>query len=117
MFKLFLKWIILAFSLVILTYFIPGIYVKNIQTAFYAGLVIGLINVFIRPVFQLIAFPITFLTLGLFSLIINALMFWLASAWVPGFVVHGFLSALLGSICLSIVYAFLSFWVPPLRET
>ena len=71
--------------------------------AFEAALVIGLVNAIIRPIVELIALPITCLTLGLFSLIINAAMFLLVSAIVPGFLVHGWLAALFGSMVMSLV--------------
>ncbi|MDR3708041.1 MAG: phage holin family protein [Capsulimonadaceae bacterium] len=74
-----------------------------VVTAFEAALAFGLVNAVIRPIVELVALPITCLTLGLFSLFVNALMFWLTSAIVPGFRVEGFVAALFGSIAMSLV--------------
>ena len=65
-------------------------------------IILALINTFIKPLIQLITLPVTVLTLGLFSLVINALMLMLAGWIAPGFEVEGFLSALIGSILLSL---------------
>lgn len=102
--RLVLNWIIVALSLVFLAWLLPGIDVANWGVAFLAGLIIGLINVLIRPLLQLLALPITVLTLGLFAFVINALLFWLAAALVPGFEVDGFLYALIGSLLLTLIY-------------
>jgi putative membrane protein len=72
-------------------------------TAFEAAFVIGLVNAVVRPIVALVAMPITCLTLGVFSLVINAAMFWLTSVVVHGFIVHGFLAALFGSVVMSLV--------------
>ncbi|MCY0880794.1 MAG: phage holin family protein, partial [Firmicutes bacterium] len=66
-------------------------------------LALGFINIFIRPVVSLLALPFTIVTFGLFALVVNALMLWLVSAIVPGFVVTGFVAALIGSILLGII--------------
>ena len=111
--QLILRWVASAVALVI-TVFIGhalglGLYFAKttgagiLVTAFEAALVIGLVNAVIRPIVELIALPITCLTLGLFSLVVNALMFWLTSAVVPGFHVENFLAALFGSIVMSLV--------------
>ena len=100
--KIFLKWI--AFSIIILfvAWIIPGISVDNFFSAMLVSVVIGLINTFVKPVLKLISMPINFVTLGLFSFVINALLLMFAGAITPGFEVEGFLSALLGSILLSL---------------
>lgn len=105
MLNLFLKWIVLAVSLVLIANLLPGIDVVSWGSAFVAGLVIGLINVLIRPVLQILSLPINILTLGIFAFVLNALLFWLAAAIVPGFSVHNFIDALLGSLLLSLIYA------------
>lgn len=80
-----------------------GIAVATLGTAVGASLVLGLVNLVIRPIVRLLALPITLLTLGLFGWVINALMLWLVSAIVPGFVIHGFVPALEASVVLAIV--------------
>lgn len=112
MLRLLLSWLIIALALVLIAQILPGIEVATWGTAFIAGLVIGLINLLIRPILQLLALPITMLTLGLFAFIVNAFLFWLASVIVPGFEVYGFLSALLGSLILALVYSLFNQLVP-----
>lgn len=73
------------------------------MSAFFAAIVIGLINAVIRPLALLLSLPINILTLGLFTLVVNALMFWLASSLVPGFVVSGFSAAFWGALVFWIV--------------
>ena len=76
--------------------------VDNFISAMFVCIIIALINTFIKPLLQLITLPINILTLGLFSLVINALMLMLAGWIAPGFEVEGFLSALFGSLLLSL---------------
>ncbi len=102
MWNTILRWLAYSLAIVFIAWIVPGISVANFLTAMLAWTIIALINAFIKPVLQLISFPINFLTLGLFSFVINALLFMLAGAITPGFTVNGFLSALLGSILLSL---------------
>ena len=103
MFHFLLRILINAFAVMAVAYFVPGVTVRNFWIALLAALVIGLINAFVRPVLLILSLPITILTLGLFTLIINALMFWLASKFVPGFDVQGFGAAFWGSIIFWLV--------------
>jgi len=107
-----LTWLATAVALLITANIVPGFYVKNFVAALVAAIVIGLVNAFIRPILAILAFPITLLTLGLFTLVINALTLWLASALTPGygFEIRGFLPALLGSIVLSIVSSVINYF-------
>ena len=82
---------------------VPGIEVKGFGTALLAALILGIVNTFIRPVLVFFTLPISFLTLGLFILVINALLFWLVGALVSGFEISGFLSAFFGAIIVSII--------------
>ena len=97
-----LKWVLYAGILVFIAWLIPGISVENFMSAMGVCVIIALINIFIKPLLEFISLPITFLTLGLFSFVINALLLMLAGWVAPGFEVEGFLSALLGSIILSL---------------
>jgi len=101
--SLLLHWLISAASLVIAAYLIPGIEIRGLGTALIAPIVIGLVNATLGFVLKILTLPLTFLTLGLFWLIINALMLQLAAAIVPGFYVAGFWSAFFGAILLSVV--------------
>lgn len=97
-----LRWFLYALLIVFISWIVPGIEVDNFLSAMLVCIIIALINTFIKPILQFITLPITILTLGLFSLVINALMFMLAGWLAPGFEIEGFLSALLGSVLLSL---------------
>jgi putative membrane protein len=98
-----LTWLITAVSLLITAHFISGFTIKSIGAAAIAAVVVGLVNATIRPILFWLTLPVTILTLGLFSFILNALTLWFASSVTPGFEIHGFLPALIGSLVLSIV--------------
>ncbi len=97
-----LRWVIYSLIIVFIAWIIPGIEVESFWAAMLVSVVLALINAFIKPVLEFISIPINFLTLGLFSLVINALLFMLAGAITPGFEVEGFLSAILGSLILAL---------------
>lgn len=97
------RWVLFAFALMFVAWAVPGINIAGFMPALWAALVIGIINVFIKPVLILLTLPINLLTLGLFTFVINALLFWLVSSIVSGFVVAGFMAALLGSILFSLI--------------
>ncbi len=90
-------------SVGISAYVLPGVRVTGVIPALLAAVVLGLVNAFIKPLITLLTLPINFLTLGLFSLVINAVLILLVAAIVPGFEVDNFLAALLFSVVLSIV--------------
>ena len=86
---------------------IPGISVDGVGSLLAAALILGVINAILRPVLILLTLPITIVTLGLFLLVINALIIMIAGAWVKGFVVDGFWWALIFSILLSVISSIL----------
>jgi putative membrane protein len=98
-----LKWLVSTVSILIASYLIPGVVVAGLWTAFILAIVLGLLNVVIKPLLILFTLPINILTLGLFTLVINALIVLLASSIVKGFEVGGFFNALLFSIVLTII--------------
>lgn len=91
-------------------YILPGVAIETWQALLVATVVLGVLNTLIRPILKLITLPITIITLGLFSLVINGLMVWFASGLVQGFIVDSFLWAIVFSIVLSLISTFLS-WV------
>lgn len=97
------RWICMALALVFTAWLIPGISVNSFLTALLATVIIALINTFIKPLLQIITLPINLVTLGLFTLVINALLFMLAGWITPGLIVNGFWSALLGSLVFSLL--------------
>ncbi len=88
-------------------YILPGVSVTGFGSALVAAVVLGIVNVFIKPVISIFALPITILTLGLFSIVINGLLVLLVSAIVPGFDVDGFLWAIVFAFVLSLINGFL----------
>jgi putative membrane protein len=94
-------------ALLVAAYLLPGITITGIWTGFFAAIVLGLVNGFIRPIFTILTIPFTILTFGLFLLVINAIMISLTSVLVSGFIVNGLLSALLASIIVSFVSSIL----------
>ncbi|MBQ8167872.1 phage holin family protein [bacterium] len=100
--EMFFRWILYTLALIFVSWVVPGIEVSGFLNAMFVVIIIALINTFIKPFLQIITLPINILTLGLFSLVINALLLMLAGAVSPGFEVEGFLSALIGSIILSL---------------
>lgn len=106
--KMLIKWVLFALALMLTAWLIPGITVSTIWAALLACVIIAIINIFIKPVIQLLTLPINIVTIGLFTLVINAVLFMLA-AWIsPGVQVDGFLSALFGSAVYSILSMFIS---------
>ncbi|MFN8684627.1 MAG: phage holin family protein [Acidobacteriota bacterium] len=101
--SLLIRWASSATALYLITLFVPGVSVTGITATLLAALVIGLINATLGNLLKMLTFPIGCITLGISRLIINALMFWLASALISGFHVSGFFPALLGSIALAVV--------------
>jgi putative membrane protein len=96
--RLLLRWLISALALLALPYVISGIQLKSFYIALIVAVLLGLVNAVIRPVLILLTLPVTILTLGLFILVINALMFWFVASFVDGFVVSGFWAAFFGAI-------------------
>lgn len=105
---LLLIWILNAVALLIVAYILPGITVASFGSALIAALVLGLLNTLVKPVLVVLTLPITIVTLGLFLLVLNALVFWFAGSILKGFQVDGFGWALLGALIYSIVASLLS---------
>lgn len=103
MIRLVVHWILSAFVLLIISHFVPGFTVRGLEPALVAALVIGLLNGTVGLLIKIITFPITILTLGLFLLVINALMIRFAARLVTGFHVAGWIPALWGAVALSLL--------------
>jgi putative membrane protein len=101
--KLLFRWGVNAAALVGIAYLIPGFDVDSIWIAILAALVLGLVNALIRPILVVLTLPITVVTLGLFLIVINALMLWLASSVIPGFDISNFMVAIFGALILWVV--------------
>jgi len=93
-----------AVAILLIGYLLPQIVtVDGVMSALAAAFVLGLVNAVVRPLFVLLTLPVTVVTLGAFLFVINGLLLWLVSVFVPGFHVNGFLAAVVGSVLLSIV--------------
>ncbi len=101
--KFLLSWLLSALAIVITAYLLPGVELAGFFAALVTALILGLINAFLRPLLVLLTLPLTILTLGLFTLVINAVLILLAAAVVPGFAVHGFWWAFVFGLVLAVI--------------
>ena len=97
-----------ALSLLVVDIIFPGVNIATFPAAMIAGVVIGLVNSFIKPILSLLTLPLNIISLGLFSLVVNGICFWLASLFAPGFTVSGPLAFIFGPVILSLVSSFLT---------
>ena len=100
---IFIRWLILTVAIIATSYLAGGIQVSGFFSAFFAAAILGILNAFFRPLLLLLTLPLNVLTLGLFTFVINAIMLIMASGVIPGFEVHGFWSAVFGSLLISII--------------
>ncbi len=110
--RILLVWILNAIALWLVTVFVPGVTVEDPLHAFIAAIVLGLVNALVKPILVILTLPITILTLGLFLLVINALLFWFVGSVLPGFHVAGFWWAMLGALVYSLLTWALSSLLP-----
>ena len=108
---LIIHWLLSALSLLLVAHLVPGIELRGFGTALVAAVVFGLVNATLGFILKILTLPLTIVTFGLFLFVINAVMLKLAAALVPGFVVEGFVPALLGAIILSAISFVLRFLV------
>jgi len=108
---LLLRWLILTVAIIVTSYLINGIAVQGFLSAFFAAAILGLLNTFFRPILLIITLPLNILSLGLFTLFINAMLLMMASGVISGFQVQGFGSALFGSLFISLVSWFLNSFI------
>ncbi len=108
---LLVRWLLLTLAIILTSYLGIGIYVRSFFSAFFAAMVLGVLNALFRPILILITLPINILTLGLFTFVINAVLLLMVSGLVPGFYVYGFWAALFGSLVISLVSWLLSSFV------
>jgi len=101
------RWLISAVSIYLVALLGVGVHVRNFWVALLAAVVLGLANLLVRPLLLLLTLPINMLTLGLFTLIVNGLVFLLAAAFTPGFQVRGFGAAVLGALLVGVLSAVL----------
>ncbi|MDH3572660.1 MAG: phage holin family protein [Desulfobacteraceae bacterium] len=100
---IFLRWLILTFSIIVTSYLIDGIQVSGFLSAFFAAAILGILNAFFRPILLILTLPVNILSLGLFTFVINAIVLKMVSGVISGFEVYGFWSAVFGSLLISLV--------------
>lgn len=105
--NLIIRILLTAVAVVILAKFLPGVAVEGFASAIIVAVVLGLLNIFIKPILVILTLPITVVTLGLFLLVINACIILLADKFIDGFAVDGFWIALLFSLLLSFLQSIL----------
>lgn len=101
--RLLIVWVINALSLLALPYLFDSIRVDGFYTAMIVAVILGLVNAFIRPLLVILTLPITIVTLGLFILVVNGLLFWFVASFIDGFTVAGFWPAVFGAIAYSVI--------------
>ncbi|HSH54352.1 MAG TPA: phage holin family protein [Methylotenera sp.] len=101
--KLLLVWLLNALALIAVTYLVPNIHVADFVTALIAALVIGLVNMLIKPILVILTLPITILTLGLFILVINGVLFYAVGNWLQGFEVRTLMAGMIGALVYSVL--------------
>ena len=92
-----------VFALLLITKFLPGFSVDDWQTAAIVALILGLINITIRPILFILTLPLSLITFGLFGLVINAGMFWFVASFVEGFEIDGFIPAFIGALAVTLI--------------
>lgn len=109
------NWLISALSILVVANFVPGFKVASFETALIVALVLGVINAVLKPILLVLTLPVNILTLGLFTFVINAGLILLVARIVPGFIVSGFLPALIAALVLWFITTILHFVVFPVK--
>lgn len=102
------KWIISALSILFVAYALPklglpGIAIASFYTALIVALVLGLLNLTLKPILVILTLPINLITLGLFTLVINGFLFWFTASFIDGFTTDGFMGAFVGALFVSLI--------------
>jgi len=109
--KLLIRLIISTLAILVAANVVPGVTIAGTTTAIIAAIVLGILNTFLKPVLQILALPITILTLGLFYIVVNVFIIYLASYLVDGFSISGFIPALFFGLVVSVVSGILGMFL------
>ncbi len=109
MLRLFLHWILNALALLIVSHFVTGFHISGIVSALIAVIIIGLFNATLGLFLKIITLPLGILTFGIFFLVINAVILWFSSKFVPGFAVTTFSAAFWGALALALLHLLFGF--------
>jgi putative membrane protein len=110
MLRLLLHWVLNALALLVVSHFVEGFEVSNVVSAFIAVVVIGLLNATLGLFLKIITLPLGILSFGIFFLVINAVVLWFSSKFVPGFAVTTFKAAFLGALALAVLHLLFGFF-------
>jgi putative membrane protein len=116
MLRMIINWLLSAVALIIVTYVVPGFYLHGFLAALWAAVVIGFVNATLGSFLKLITLPLTVLTLGIFWIVINAIMLEVASFFSPNFRISSFGAAFIGAIVLALVQMLLRWLLLPERN-
>ena len=105
--KFLMKILINIFALLVVSYLIPGFYFANLWATVVTAIVIGIENTYIRPILQILFLPLSIVTIGVTAFLINVVLLWAVSYFVPGFSIDSFLTAVISSLVLALVATFL----------
>ena len=100
-----ITWIANSLAIYAVGYLLRGVDVASLRDAFIAGIILSLINMLVKPIVVILTLPLTIVTLGLFYFVVSAFCLWLASEFVPGFMLHGFFTTVLAAVLVSIFSA------------
>jgi putative membrane protein len=110
--RILLNWLVSAVAIWAVAQIVPGFHISGLGSALIAVVVIGLVNATLGILLKILTLPLTIVTLGIFWWVINALMLWVASSFVPGFVITSFGSAFVGAIVLALVNMLFHWMLP-----
>jgi putative membrane protein len=110
MLRILLHWILNAVALLVMSHFVQGFDVNNVVSALIAVVVIGLFNATLGLFLKIITLPLGILTFGIFFLVVNAVILWFSSKFVPGFAVTTFKAAFLGALALAVLHLLFGFF-------
>ena len=103
MINLIIRLLINIVAILLVAYYVPGVSVEGFYTALIVSIILGFLNLTIKPILVILTLPIKIITLGLFIFVINAGLFWFVATFIEGFYVTGFLPALFATVIISIV--------------
>jgi putative membrane protein len=101
--KIILNWVLISVSVFVTTKIISGVVVDPIWVSLVVGACLTLFNMFIKPIIKVLTLPLNVLTLGLFSLVINSILFWYLGTFIKGFEVSTFTAAFVGALVVSVI--------------
>ncbi len=114
--RFFQSWMLTVVGVMIACYVVQGIRIESVGTMFITAFILGFLNAFLRPLLMILAFPLMILTLGLFTFVLNGLLFYFTSWLVDGFYVDSFFAAFNGGLVISVVSMVGSFFLPKAKR-